>query len=332
VGRTAAPGRRRARAAPATARRPPSALLAAWHAPAAPAGDKLANGTAEIAAGYAYDFAAGARRLAAAHPASAGGTCVLLGDDASLLHTAAAAAKAALRCRALVSRLEPGWAPAGRRAARPLPALPLPSPALPRRLLPWPAAPCRALSAPPSRCRRRRSYAHSQRSFNAQPLRNRCARTKKYLVDLEILARSDYSLGSVHSNVDLLAWHLRRCVAGRPAGTYIDLAGVSFEAFCPKVNSYMIPPEIRELYPEALAGHVDTGTAEVAVAGRRRRGGGGAAAGGGGEVESFEARVDAAMTGVLGISGEGRRAGLLGLLRSRLGWSRSSSSALVEVD
>jgi hypothetical protein len=75
---------------------------------AAPAGDKLANGTAEIPAGYAYDFAAGARRLAGQHPASAGGTCVLLGDDASLLHTAAAAAKASLRCRALVSRLEPG--------------------------------------------------------------------------------------------------------------------------------------------------------------------------------------------------------------------------------
>jgi hypothetical protein len=133
----------------------------------------------------------------------------------------------------------------------------------------------------------------------------------------------------VHSNVDLLAWHLKRCVAGRPPATYMDLAGLSFRAFCPKVAAYMIPPEIQALYPEVLAGHVDTGTAAVPVRGRRA--GGGAGGGGGGPLpqsQSFEERVDAAVSGVLGIGGGGgggwpqggrqRRAGLLGYLRGKV--------------
>ncbi len=182
-------------------------------------GDKLANGTTEIPPGYAYNFTAGMRRLVRAHPKAAGGSCVLLGDDATLLPVVATAARSVLRCKTVVSRLEP-------------------------------------------------AYAHVQKEFNAQPVEQRCARTKKYLVDLELLARADYSLGTVHSNVDLLAYQIQRCVVGKAGDTYVDLAGWSYDGYSPKLNAHMMPPHIMELFPEALEGHQDPGGTGVHVAGR----------------------------------------------------------------
>ncbi|KAG2427619.1 hypothetical protein HXX76_012271 [Chlamydomonas incerta] len=68
------------------------------------------------------------------------------------------------------------------------------------------------------------SPAHDQDVFNALPESSRCGRAHAFMADLALLAASDYTVGSIKSNVDLLAFLLGRCLYGRVAGSYVDAA------------------------------------------------------------------------------------------------------------
>ena len=117
----------------------------------------------EIRPSYDYSIPAGLQRLRelASYSAGRGGTCVLVGDDASLAEPAAAEAERALGCR-VINRVVP-------------------------------------------------DHAHNQRVFNKEPLPFRCHSTKRLLVDLELLARADFSVGLALSNFYHIAALLQYC-------------------------------------------------------------------------------------------------------------------------
>lgn len=73
-------------------------------------------------------------------------------------------------------------------------------------------------------------YAHVQRDFNSDGSDARCSRTKKLLVDTEVIASADAAAGLAQSNVMRVAALLRRCRAGRPLGPeVVDWLGWSVD-------------------------------------------------------------------------------------------------------
>lgn len=64
--------------------------------------------------------------------------------------------------------------------------------------------------------------AHIQDSFNKEAVNQRCLRTKQVLVDIEILASSDISMGLIGSNVYRIAGLLQKCRTGKLGAMFLD--------------------------------------------------------------------------------------------------------------
>lgn len=79
---------------------------------------------------------------------------------------------------------------------------------------------------------------HSQVKFNNLPLQQRCQGTIDLIVDIEVLAHTDYFIGSYTSGLPQLIELLRFAIYGKDRGTFAD-ASVHHLDFFSTARSYL---------------------------------------------------------------------------------------------
>ena len=72
---------------------------------------------------------------------------------------------------------------------------------------------------------------HETGEFNQLSSADRCTSAKEVVVGVDLLARADYLVGTVFSNVAVLAFHVRTCKYGKSPTTMLDVTGSDFTEY-----------------------------------------------------------------------------------------------------
>ena len=72
---------------------------------------------------------------------------------------------------------------------------------------------------------------HLQDHFNQQSFEDRCSRTVQVLIDMELLAHTDYFVGSYNSRWPRVVQYLRYILYGKERDTSVDASAYGLDMF-----------------------------------------------------------------------------------------------------